>query len=272
LILAGAACVAPIRQFDIENQPLTCQQANEYSLRALQAMGFAITALEPASPERPGLLRGTRSGTGDQRVSVRVICTGRTADVDASEDGKLLGQLEFKRGFYLAFAAIVAQAEITAQAARAAAAQPAEKRAAGLRVLLQPIPGLAAKLEFDVDLAAAGVLPVRVSIDNGTGRTYAFDPGAIALIQQDGTRVHALAVDVAAQRVADAQRQADPQAPSDVGAIASLLRQRLLPGRPVGAHQSTSGYLYFPLGQYVKGRVSLEDLESEETEGFVVEF
>lgn len=270
--MAGAACVAPIRQFDIENQPLTCQQANEYSLRALQAMGFAITALEPASPERPGLLRGTRSGTGDQRVSVRVICTGRTADVDASEDGKLLGQLEFKRGFYLAFAAIVAQAEITAQAARAAAAQPAEKRAAGLRVLLQPIPGLAAKLEFDVDLAAAGVLPVRVSIDNGTGRTYAFDPGAIALIQQDGTRVHALAVDVAAQRVADAQRQADPQAPSDVGAIASLLRQRLLPGRPVGAHQSTSGYLYFPLGQYVKGRVSLEDLESEETEGFVVEF
>ena len=65
-----------------------------------------------------------------------------------------------------------------------------------------------------------------------------------------------------------ARRRRPPAAPT----IAQRLRDRLLRTRAVSANQQLSGYLYFPLGTYTKGRVTLEDQESEEAEGFVVEF
>jgi hypothetical protein len=259
----------PIRQYDLNNQPLTCAQANDYALRTLQAMGFTVTAFQPAAVGRRGTLHGTREERGTQAVTVEVTCDGKTADVDASEDGKFLGQIEFKRGFYLSFTGIVQADEITA---RDAALHPArERQGAGLQVRLQPVPGQAAKLDFDFDLAAAGVLPVRVTITNGTSRTYAFDPTDIVLIQKDGTRVRPLSLAAAAQRIVTAPHPADAAA-ADSGVVADRLRAHALSGDSIAAGQTVKGYLFFPLGQYVKGRVSLEDTATEESEGFVVEF
>lgn len=276
LIGTVVGCTPPIRQYDLRNQTLTCEQANEYSLRTLQAMGFTITAFEPAAVGRPGALRGSREERGTQNVTVVVTCTGAAATIDASEDGKLFGQLEFRRGFYLSFTAVASQVAVIAAAAREEAQRPLqEKREKGLHVLLEPVQGLAAKLDFDLDLAAASVLPLQVTINNATSRTYNFDPADIALIQKDGTRVHPMPVEAAAQRVADAQRQkeaAPDSAPLDRGEVTQRLRGRLLISHSVSANQTVKGYLFFPLAPYVKGRVSLEDQESEETEGFVVEF
>jgi hypothetical protein len=272
LVATLAACTPPIRQFDLNNQPLTCAQANDYSLRTLQALGFAITAFEPAAIGRRGTLRGTREERGTQSVTVVITCNATGVDIDASEDGKFLGQLEFKRGFYLSFAGIVQAAQITAEAERESALHPVQThRGPGLRVLLQPVPGMAAKLDFDFDLAAAGVLPVRVTITNGTDRTYSLDPTDVALIQKDGTRVPPLTVDEAAQRITAAPRSADA-APPDAAVVTQRLKDRALRGDSIAANQNIKGYVYFPLGHYVKGRVSLEDKATEESEGFVVEF
>lgn len=272
LLCALAACTPPIRQFDLNNQALTCEQANDYSLRTLQSMGFTITAFQPAAIGRTGRLRGTREERGTQDVTVDVTCNGKTVDIDASEDGKLLGQLEFKRGFYLSFTGIAQAAAVTEAEQRAAAAHPAaERKEAGLHVLIKPVPGQAAKLDFDVDLAAAGVLPVRVTITNSTSRTYRLDPADIVLMQKDGTRVHPLSLDDATQRVVTAPRPADAPAP-DSGALKQQLGARALSGDVIAAKQNLTGYLFFPLGSYVKGRVSLEDQATEESEGFVVEF
>ena len=268
----SSSCTPPIRQFDLNNQALTCEQANDYSLRTLQAMGFTVTAFEPAAIGRAGTARGTRDERGVQNVTVEVTCRGNNVDVDASEDGKLLGRLEFKRAFYLSFTSIVQQAQITDAAAREAALHPQpDRKGPGLRVLVEPVPGPAAKLDFDVDLAAAGVLPVRVTIANGTSRTYRFDATDIVLMQKDGTRVRPLSVEDAAQRVATAPHPADAAAP-DAAAVTQRLRQRALSGDSVAANQTIKGYVFFPLGTYVKGRVSLEDQATEESEGFVVEF
>jgi hypothetical protein len=235
-------------------------------------MGFTITAFAPAAIGRVGTLRGTRDEHGVQNVTVAVTCRGNDVDVDASEDGKWLGRLEFKRGFYLSFTSIVQQAQITDAAAREAALHPQpERKGPGLRVLVQPVPGPAAKLDFDVDLAAAGVLPVRVTIANGTSRIYRFDATDIVLMQRDGTRISPLSLEETAQRVATAPRPADAAAP-DAAALTQRLRQRALNGDSVGANQTLKGYVFFPLGMYVKGRVSLEDQATEESEGFVVEF
>ena len=45
---------------------------------------------------------------------------------------------------------------------------PASQQRGDLQVLLEPIRGQEAKLDFKLDLAAAGVLPVRVTIANRT--------------------------------------------------------------------------------------------------------
>jgi hypothetical protein len=160
---------------------------------------------------------------------------------------------------------------LDAEARAAALRPPQERKGGGLRVLLEPVRGMAAKLDFNVDLAAADVLPVRVTVINSTTRTYRFDPTDIALVQPDSTRVHPLSVDEAVQRIATAPRPAE-SAPPDRSALLSLLRGGALAGNAVTANQTVKGYLFFPLGQYVKGRVSLEDEATEETEGFVVEF
>lgn len=271
LLCGLAACTPPIRQFDLNNQPLTCEKANDYVLRTLQTQGFTVTAFQPAAIGRAGTLRGTREERGTQNVTVYVTCNGKSVDIDASEDGKFLGQMEFKRGFYLAFTGIVQAAEITAAAEREAALHPQEQKGAGLRVLLEPVRGQAARLDFDFDLAAAGVLPVRVTITNGTSRTYRFDPADIVLMHKDGARVRPLSIDAATQRIMGAPRPADAALP-DSTVVSQQLQARALGGDTVAAKQNVKGYVFFPLGAYVKGRVSLEDQASEESEGFVVEF
>jgi hypothetical protein len=271
LLYSLAACTPPIRQFDLKNQPLTCERANDYALRTLQTQGFTVTAFQPAAVGKPGTLRGTRDERGTQNVTVEITCAATAADIDASEDGKWLGQMEFKRGFYLSFTGIVQAAEISEAARREAALRPQADQGPGLRVLLQPVPGQAAKLDFDFDLAAAAVLPVQVTIANGTPRTYRYDPMDIVLVQADGTRVPPMSIAAAAQRVTEAPRPADAPAP-DSNTVTQRLQLRALSGHSVATNQTVKGYVFFPLGRYAKGRVSLEDQATEETEGFVVEF
>ncbi len=275
--LGLAACTPPVRQYALNDQQLTCPQANDYSYRTLQGLGFAITTFEPAAIGRPGRIRGSREERGTQNVTVTITCLpSGSASIDASEDWRWLGQVDFKRAFYMAFTAVAAQTSIREAAVREEAQRPPEqKKQKGLRVQLEPVAGLGAKLDFDLDLAAGGVLPVRVTINNASTRSYRFDPGDVVLIQRDGTRVHPLALGEAVERVAAAQRQQNngaQAAPADDAGIARRLEGRLLRAHAVAANQQLSGYLYFPLGTYAKGRVTLEDQESEEAEGVVVEF
>jgi hypothetical protein len=271
------ACIPPVRQFDLTHQVLTCEQTNRYAYRTLASMGFTVTSFDPAVVGRTGRLRGTREDRGrTQNVTVTISCTGSDADITASEDGRWLGLLEFKRGFYLAFTATAAQAEARAAAAREEAQRPLEqKHAKGLQVLLEPVPGLGAKLDFGLDLAAAGLLPVRVTVQNVTARRYKLDPADIVLLQTDGRRVPPVSLAVAVQAVADAERRrsaAGMPAAADSAEIAGRLRARLLAGQSVPANQTVKGYLLYPAGTYTKGRIALEDEENEETEGFLVEF
>ncbi len=112
LAATAAACTPPIRQFDLENQTLTCEHVNQYAYKTLRSMGFTITQFEPAAVQRPGTLRGSRDEHGTQSVTVIITCTGTTAAVDASEDGRYLGQIEFKRDFHVGFTATPAAAAV----------------------------------------------------------------------------------------------------------------------------------------------------------------
>jgi hypothetical protein len=276
-LLLLAACTPPVRQFDLNNRPLSCEQANQYAYRTLQSMGFQLTGFEPAASGKPGQMHGTRrTDTGLQDVTVSINChPGGGTDINASEDGSLLGQLELKRGFYMSFTGVIAAAEATASKEQAELARSFDqKKSKGLQVLLTPVRGLGSKLDFNLDLAAGGVLPVLVTINNVTTRAYKVDANDVVLMQKDGTRVSSLAVQDAAQRVATAlaQQAKDDHAAPDLNNVTQRLQSRVFTSRSVPPRQSVKGYLFFPLGQYAKGRVVLEDVENEESEGFVVEF
>lgn len=277
VLSTALSCTPPVRQYALKSQKLTCAQANEYAFHTLQGMGFAVSAFDPAAVGHAGTIHGSRQERGVQNVTVTITClSDGTANIDASVDSQLLGQVDLKRGFYMAFNGVAAQTAIREAAAREEAQRTLEqKKEKGLRVLLQPVAGQGAKLDFALDLAADGILPVRVTINNASSRRYSLDPDDVALIQRDGTRVHALPIDEVIERVTAAERQRSggvEAAPTDSAAIAQRLGDRLLRTKAIPANQQLSGYLYFPLGTYTKGRVTLEDQESEEAEGFVVEF
>lgn len=269
-------CTPPIYQFELRDRPLTCDEANTYAYHTLENLGFSVTAFDPAVIGHPGTLHGRRKRDA-KKVTVVVTCKGRTADIDASEDGKWLGQLDFKRSFYLSFTSTAEMAALEATAAHKAAAQPLAKKSGGLQVLIKPVRGLAAKLDFDLDLAAADVLPVRVTIDNGTTRTYLIDPMEdIALVGADGTRVHPLSMSEVTRRVVHKQASAaaggTPLPSTSRAEIAHRLGVRALQAHTVTPGQRVSGYLFFQLAPYATARVSTEDQQTGETEGFIVEF
>jgi len=281
LAFAGAAgCNPPIKQYEIKNQPLRCDEANRFAHETLTGMGFAITAFDPAEPGRPGTLKGQREGgvtrAQTQSVVVRIDCAPAGASIDAAEEGKWLGQLDFKRAFYLSFVSVreAAARRAETEAKMAAHALPASVQRRDVRVLLAPVVGPTSKLDFGLDLTAGGVLPLRIQIDNLTERTYLLDPGEVRLTRADRRRVNPMSVEEAAARLAAARdaETGEPMTTLTQSQIAARLGDRLFTARRLPPGARAEGFLYFPAGEYKRGRMVLTEEESQETEGVMVEF
>jgi hypothetical protein len=280
LVLALWACATPLKQFELRDQTLSCDEANEISYRTLQAMGFTLTAFEPAKPGSPGVLKGHRQRPGPQehrqQVTVDIECAPTGASIDAHEDFTLLDQLEFKRGFYHSFTNIVSMtaAEQAMEERIDAGTAPPSQQRHDLQVLIEPVHGPEAKLYFDVDLAAGGVLPLRLTMNNRTPNRYRLRAGEIRLTRRDRERVAALTPAQAAARVIEARRpdNGEPVTTWSLEAVTDRLRAELFVANAVEPGERLSGYLYFPLADYQRARVVVVDDRSGDTEGFMVEF
>lgn len=281
LALAGLifGCRPPVRQYDLLRQPISCDEANDLVFRSMKAMGFQITGLELARPGKPGRVEGVRelrgTDTRTQHAVVSIRCTDEGVDLIAAEPGHL-GQSEIKRGFLITYKSLVGMAQREAEArARAGAGETASQEPeGGLQVLLEPLYGFASKLEFGLNLEAAGVLPVRVTIRNPTRRAYRLEPERIRLIRRDRGRVAPLVPAEAAGRAAEA---VDPETGASLSPVprAELERQlarRLLRVRRVAPGEERSGFLYYPSGQYTGARAVMTEEESGESEGFLIRF
>jgi hypothetical protein len=277
--LTPSACNPPIRQYDLKNQPLTCPEANRYAYRTVKAMGFSASRFDPAQPGRPGEIRGRRerpgASGGEQRIAVRVTCTPNGADIDAREEGSL-DQITLKRGFHHSFTNIVSMTEAEEHLEEqidAGTAPPSQQRH-DLQVLVEPVRGQGAKLDFDFDLAAAGVLPVRVEINNWTSRGYTLEPDRIRLQRKDRRRVDSIPPAEVAERVVGARDPDSGEPVTDLPrpAVLERLRERVFSAHEIAPGDKVEGYLYFPLAEYLRARVVLTEGESGEVEGFLVEF
>jgi hypothetical protein len=278
--LCWCACSTPLKQFELRDRSLSCEEANEVSYKTLRAMGFTLTAFEPAKPGRAGVLKGRRQRPGPpphrQQVTVDIECTATGTSIDAHEDFKLLDQLEFKRGFYHSFTNIVsmtAAEEAMEKRIDAGTAPPSQQRR-DLQVLVEPVRGHEAKLYFDIDLAAGGVLPLRLTVNNRTTNRYRLQAQEVRLTRKDRKRVSSLTPAQAAARVVETRlpETGEPVTALSLEAVTERLRKDLFVADVVEPGERLSGYLYFPRAEYGRARVVVVEDRSGESEGFVVEF
>ena len=274
-LLLLSACTLQRTQYELKNQPLSCDDANRLAYRTIEAMRFKVSEFQPGAPGQRGMIKASRAASGsddERRVTITIDCTPTGADLDISEEGKWLEQLEIERAFHHAYVNIVSMNKSRAELDRqiAAGTAPASQQRRDLVVIVEPRRGPAAKLDFAFDLAAAGVLPVRLVITNLTPRSYTLDPAEIRLTRTDRERIAALAPGEAAARVAAIAAQPAPTASPET--IASALAAKEFTATVIPAGAEREGFLYFPLADYTGARLLMTDEETGEAEGVRVEF
>jgi len=304
LALVSAGCVTPVSKgYEIHTTDLTCDEANRQAYAAVTEMGMQVSAFRPAKPGAPGSITASRSDErGRLGGSVDIRCDGGKVSIVANERGGFLGDKEFERGVFLGVAGrtgleVVREgryatgemkrrdaptaategatsAEVGAAPPQHSASDAAGSAAAasgGLDVEMVPLKGFAAILDFEADLSAAGVLPVKVSIVNGTRRAYDFDPATIAM-RRRGAReqVEPLDADAAHERLTAAA--AGGVQLGDIAAAERALREKALQGGRLAPGAQRSGFVYYPLGDYDHARLVMTDTATGEAEGFAVDF
>ena len=219
---------------------VSCEQANRIAYNIIKEVGYTPTQLVIATPERPGLLEGTRPRQDGQDIArVRLTCTDDGVDVK-SEYGGLAGfgamNQRFPEYFYERF---IATTEILYR-------YKPYVPPGSIQVRVIPLEGFDSQLEFG--RSVADVLPVRIEIANTTDQPYLLESEQFMLLTAVGEPVKAL--------------QAGPT-PFPVSPLSS---RTLAPG------ERLTGYLYYPLGSYTSAQGVLVEESSQERSGFTVYF
>ncbi len=274
LASAVAACASMQSQYNVRRSNLTCDEANRFAFQSMKSLGYTVTSFEPAAIGRGGLLRGTKSEenrSGHHGV-VRIACDAHEVRLEAEQEQLFSQDLTFTRGFYLAFTGI---ADHASTGSAYADQQSGGTTEGGAKFKIQPQLALETKLDFGEDLAAGGVLAVKVTVQNGSDVTYELDPAAIELRPRSGSgKVTQLEIGAAAAAVAQAAKEGlDPGIAGPTAAsIEAMLRKRALTGGTLKPGDRAEGFVYFPVGSYARARATLVDVDTKESEGFLVEF
>jgi len=253
-----AACAASQSHGHATAAGMPCSEAARVAQGALLRLGYQTDTVDAPKPGAPGRAVGVKNTgwsmatpePGSQyTATVTMTCSNQGAEFDAVTDEPLPASLTFKSDF----------ATVIAQVASRRVTRPhlAERPETGLVIDVEPLRGSAAAAEFGADLSAAGVTPVRLKIDNRTDRTYVFDGERVQLVTQEGERAAPLALDRVGTLTGPAQAAA---------------REKRIAEGEIAPGVVRSGFLYFPASTYRRATLVLIDRETEEAEGFSVEF
>jgi hypothetical protein len=246
LFVAAVACAPPARYREVR-PGLSCDRANKVTYRTMVQLGYAVTEVVPASATRAGVVRGTKRLPDGRTTGAHVVvaCDAHGAVLQPVEDA-LMPNYEFSRAFGYSFKTLVQRPDVE---------QPKAK--VGLQVLVVAIPPQQAVLDLGGAATVGGAVPVRVTVRNNTDRAVDVDPWRIELVgDDDGTGTTAL----------DGPALASALAP---GAGGARVRAEPLTAGTVPPGRTVSGFLVFPPGDYREARITIEDVETGEGEGFV---
>jgi hypothetical protein len=246
--LSVVGCVAqqPPRKRTIAVPTLSCEEANRLAYRTVTTLGYSIASLQVARPGQPGHIVAKATREGQKEGQVTITCNEGGAVVEPEKTGIAVPSLvgaaekpgEFPQMFMQAFNILRTSQEIAAQ-------QGPEK---GLTMTMTQLNKFESQMELGTDLPASGILPIKIMISNNTPRPYSLDANKIFLMSATGGRVAPIA----------------PPAASQGKALQGDIT--LQPG------QIVTGYLFYPAGNYTSARTTLIDKETDEGEGFTVQF
>lgn len=245
LCIGSIGCLPqqPPRKRTIEAPTLSCEEANRLAYRTVTVLGYSAASLQVASPGQPGHILATKEGAKDGKVTI--TCTSGGAVVEPEKTGVPIPSLaggerpnEFPQIFTQTFNILRNTQDVVAK-------QGPEK---GLTMTMTRLNSFESQIELGTDLPASGVLPIKVVISNNTPRPYGFDASQVVLMSAGGGRV-------------------SPVAPPAAGQGKTLQGDiTIQPG------QTLTGYLFYPAGSYSSARTTFVDKETDEGEGFSVQF
>jgi len=237
---------------------MTCRAATAAARTALKRMGYAIDTVLPPAPGSTGEIRASRHTgwsagyAGDAyQIAVRLTCDDRGSVIEAATEEPFSGRLAFKRDFP---GEIERAVSVRVRQPQIAARQPA----AELQVSIKPLVGSEAAQQIGGTPEILGVTPVRVTITNHTDLLYRFQVKRLHLVTEEGSRKRPFVIEEVVERVASDWRE--------------RVRSEHLTDSDVAPGSSISGYVYVPAAAYRRAKLALIEAESEEAEGFSVEF
>lgn len=249
-LLALLACVAACSsagRYRIFRPGLGCEPATRTAYKTLITLGYRVTGITPASPGRAGRIDGVKGGADGSPVKAGVV-------IECDEKGSVLTPIEpdvlpnweYSRAFGYSFKSLVTMPE-NADVPRAAA---------GLEVRVHTLSAEEATLDLGGPATVGGAQAVRVTVRNHTDRAVRVDPERLELIAAAGGAATPLAGAALAAALTGG--------PGGAAVRANQLGELRIPPKT-----TVTGYLVYPTGTYGEARVSIEDVETGETEGFV---
>jgi hypothetical protein len=219
-----------------------CPRATRLAFRSMTALGYRVTGVVEPSPVRAGRVDGVkrRADGTEARSRVRIECDAEGVRMQPVAEALLpssdqLG--EFGRTFKESVTTLAALPD-----------REAESGAGALEVSMHRLgkPGL----------AGAGTL-VRITVQNDTDRDVLVECDRIMLVTTGGDFTHAISGGALEAVVGSGRATAKVR-----GALLDRVR---VPGR-----DTMQRYLVFPAGSYRNAQVSVKDVETGESDGFVV--
>jgi len=244
LVLLAAGCPTPAIYTEVR-PGLSCERATRVTYRTLVALGYTVTEVVPATPERAGVVSGTKPGPeGPLTGRVVITCDAEGAVVKPVEES-VVPNYDFSRGFGYSFKELVKRPDVE---------EPRSAR--GLEVLVHVLSPQEATLDLGGVATLGGAVLVRMTVRNNTARGVSIDPSRIDLVPAGGTATGPLTGAELARALAP-------------GAAGDRVRAEPLRAARIPAHTTVKGYLVYPPATYREARISIEDVETGESEGFV---
>lgn len=237
---------------------MTCRAATHAARAALTRMSYVIERVMAPTAGHPGEIRARRNtgwSTGDAGnsygVAVRISCDDNGSIFEAATEEPLAQRIAFKREL---------PAEIDRAASRRTTRPRSQKRQAAteLEVEIRPLTGAAARKQIGAIPESVGIMPVHVRVTNRSKFTYRFAGERLRMMTEERVRQQPLGIDEVAAALA-------PE-------WADYARRQLMTDGEIPPGAIVEGYLFVPNATYRRAKVVLIETESQEAEGFSVEF